>query len=150
MRSITLKDVPSRTHQALKARAKDNNRSLNREVIGILNAAVRIEEGTAVSGNARRPAVVREPAVAYEVRPGARAVKDDLLRRISVDPRICFGRPCVRGTRIWVALLLDLLAGGMTAAEILQEYPELTQEDILAALAYGAAVSRDRFVDLPA
>ena len=81
---------------------------------------------------------------------GTITLKDDLLRRITVDPQICFGKPCIRGTRIWVAMLLDLLAGGMTTAEILQEHPGLTQEDIRAALAYGAAVARERFVDVPA
>ena len=74
---------------------------------------------------------------------------NDLLSRISIDPNVCFGKPCVRGTRIWVALLLDLLASGDTQERILEEYPQLMREDILAAIAYGAAVSRDRFVDLP-
>lgn len=72
-----------------------------------------------------------------------------LLNRISIDPNICFGKPCIRGTRIWVSLLLDFLASGMTSAEILDEYPHLVQEDILAAIAYGAEMSRERYVDLP-
>lgn len=72
-----------------------------------------------------------------------------LLNRISIDPNICFGKPCIRGTRIWVSLLLDFLASGMTSAEILEEYPHLAQEDILAAIAYGAEMSRERYVDLP-
>ncbi len=72
-----------------------------------------------------------------------------LLNRISIDPNICFGKPCIRGTRIWVSLLLDFLASGMTSAEIIEEYPHLTQEDILAAIAYGAEMSRERYVDLP-
>ena len=62
-----------------------------------------------------------------------------LLERISIDPRVCFGKPTVRGTRIWVSLILDLLAGGMTMGELLDEYPQLTTEDIRAAIAYGAA-----------
>ena len=61
-----------------------------------------------------------------------------LLERISIDPRVCFGKPTVRGTRIWVSLILDLLAGGMTMGELLEEYPQLTPEDIRAAIAYGA------------
>ena len=61
-----------------------------------------------------------------------------LLERISIDPRVCFGKPTVRGTRIGVALILDLLAGGMTMGELLEEYPQLTTEDIRAAIAYGA------------
>ena len=72
-----------------------------------------------------------------------------LLSRISIDPNVCFGKPCIRGTRIWVALVLDLLASGETQERILAEYPQLTSEDILAAIAYGAEMSRGRFVDLP-
>jgi len=73
-----------------------------------------------------------------------------LLERISVDPNICFGKPCIRGTRIWVSLLLDLLADGMTVEEVLAEYPQLTKDDIRAAIAYGAEMSRERYVDIPA
>ncbi len=73
----------------------------------------------------------------------------ELLTRISVDPRICFGKPCIRGTRIWVSLLLDFLASGTSIEEILGEYPQLKREDVLAAIAYGAEMSRERFVDLP-
>jgi uncharacterized protein (DUF433 family) len=61
-----------------------------------------------------------------------------LLRRISVDPRTCGGKPCIRGTRIWVSLILDFLAEGMTECELLAEYPQLTHEDVLAAIAFGA------------
>lgn len=63
---------------------------------------------------------------------------NEILSRIAVDPRICFGKPCVRGTRIWVSLLLDFLASGATIEEILEDYPQLKREDILAAIAYGA------------
>jgi uncharacterized protein (DUF433 family) len=72
-----------------------------------------------------------------------------LLNRISIDPNICFGKPCVRGTRIWVSLLLDFLASGMTMDEVLAEYPGLEREDVLAAIAYGAEMSRERFVEIP-
>lgn len=72
-----------------------------------------------------------------------------LLQRISVDPNVCFGKPCIRGTRIWVSLILDFLANGMTIKEILEEYPGLTEEDIRAAIAYGAEMSRERYVDIP-
>ena len=73
-----------------------------------------------------------------------------LLKRISVDPNICFGKPCIRGTRIWVSLVLDLLANGATIEEVLTEYPQLTKEDIHAAIAYGTEMSRERFVEVAA
>ena len=72
-----------------------------------------------------------------------------LLQRISVNPNICFGKPCIRGTRIWVSLILDFLASGMIIDEILIEYPQLTEEDIRAAIAYGAEMSRERYVEIP-
>jgi uncharacterized protein (DUF433 family) len=74
---------------------------------------------------------------------------NESLSRIAVDPRICFGKPCVRGTRIWVSLLLDFLASGAAIEEILENYPQLKLEDVLAAIAYGAEMSRERYVDLP-
>ena len=67
-----------------------------------------------------------------------------LLTRISIDPNICFGKPCIRGTRIWVSLLLDLLADGMSVEEVLTEYPHLVEEDVRAAIAYGAEIGRIR------
>ncbi len=72
-----------------------------------------------------------------------------LLERISIDPNICFGKPCIRGTRIWVSLIMDFLANGMTMDEVLAEYPQLTHEDILAAIAYGAEMARERYVMVP-
>ena len=69
---------------------------------------------------------------------------NEILSRIAVDPQICFGKPCVRGTRIWVALLLDFLAAGATIEEILETYPQLKREDVLAAIAYGAEISSAR------
>jgi uncharacterized protein (DUF433 family) len=71
-----------------------------------------------------------------------------LLKHISVDPNICFGKPCIRGTRIWVSLILDFLASGMTIDELIEEYPQLTKESILAAIAYGAEMSRERYVEI--
>jgi len=72
-----------------------------------------------------------------------------LLERISIDPNVCFGKPCIRGTRIWVSLILDFLASGMAVDEVLVEYPQLTVEDIRAAIAYGAEMSRERYVNVP-
>jgi uncharacterized protein (DUF433 family) len=74
----------------------------------------------------------------------------ELLRRISIDPNICFGKPCIRGHRIWVSLILDLLAADATIEEILDQYPQLTREDVLACIAYGSEMSRERYVDIPA
>ncbi len=61
-----------------------------------------------------------------------------LLSRISIDPNICFGKPYIRGHRIWVSLILDLLSNGATIEEILEEYPSIERDDILACIAYGA------------
>ena len=72
-----------------------------------------------------------------------------LLSRISVNPNICVGKPCIKGHRIWVSLILDFLASGATIAEIREDYPQLETEDILACIAYGAEMSRVRFVDIP-
>jgi len=72
-----------------------------------------------------------------------------LLKRISIDPNVCFGKPCIRGTRIWVSLILDFMANGMSIEEILEEYPSLSREDIRAAIAYGAEMSRERYVEVP-
>lgn len=69
--------------------------------------------------------------------------KENPLKRISIDPNICFGKPCICGHRIWVSLILDLLAGGTTIEEVLEEYPGIEREDILACIAYGAEMTRD-------
>jgi uncharacterized protein (DUF433 family) len=75
--------------------------------------------------------------------------KEDLLSRISIDPQICFGKPCIRGHRIWVSLILDFLASGMTTEEILKQYPGLEHADVLACIAYGAEMARGRYVEIP-
>jgi uncharacterized protein (DUF433 family) len=74
--------------------------------------------------------------------------KHELLQRISIDPNICFGKPCIRGHRIWVSLILDLLASGWSVQEILDNYPGLEEADIRACIAYGAEMSRERYVDI--
>lgn len=71
---------------------------------------------------------------------------EELLQRISVDPNICFGKPCVRGHRIWVSLILDYLASGMTIDEVLAEYPQLVSEDVYACLAFASEMTRERTV----
>jgi uncharacterized protein (DUF433 family) len=74
---------------------------------------------------------------------------DTLLSRISIDPNICFGKPSIRGHRIWVALILDYLAGGMTIDEVLEAYPSIEREDVLACIAYGAEMARGGWADIP-
>jgi uncharacterized protein (DUF433 family) len=75
--------------------------------------------------------------------------RDELLDRISINPNVCFGKPCIKGTRIWVSLILDFLASGIPPEEVLKEYPDLTPPDIQACLAYGAEMSRERYVPIP-
>ncbi|MCL4207159.1 MAG: DUF433 domain-containing protein [Pirellulaceae bacterium] len=74
--------------------------------------------------------------------------REQLLKRISIDPQVCGGNPCIRGHRIWVSLILDFLASGMSHEEILDNFPGIEPDDIRACLAYGAEMSRERFVDL--
>ena len=69
---------------------------------------------------------------------------NNLLSRISIDPNICFGKPCIKGHRIWVALILDVLAGGETIETILEEYPSLDRDDILACITYGENNQQDQ------
>jgi uncharacterized protein (DUF433 family) len=71
-----------------------------------------------------------------------------LLKRISIDPNVCFGRPCIRGTRIWVSLIVENLADGVPEAEIITAYPQLTRDDIRAALAYAAEMTRERVIPI--
>ena len=75
--------------------------------------------------------------------------RDELLSRISVDPNVCFGKPCIRGHRLWVSLILDLLAAGWTFEQVLAEYPGVEAEDIRACIAWGAEMSRERFIEIP-
>lgn len=63
--------------------------------------------------------------------------------RIHTDPAICHGKPCIRGTRIMVSVILDNLAEGLSPEEIVEEYPSLTLDDIRAAIRYGAALTRE-------
>jgi len=75
--------------------------------------------------------------------------RQELLSRIWIDPKRCFGKPCIRGHRIWVSLILDMLASGMSSEEVLEQYPQLESADILACIAYGSEMSRERYVDIP-
>ena len=69
---------------------------------------------------------------------------DKLLSRITMDPAICHGKPCVRGLRYPVEMLLDLLSSGMTFDDILADYEDLQREDLLAVLAFAARLSRTK------
>lgn len=73
----------------------------------------------------------------------------DWRERISVNPNICHGRPCIRGTRIMVSVVLDNLAAGVKRDEIITSYPGLTDADIDAALTYAAELAREGTVSLP-
>ena len=69
---------------------------------------------------------------------------DTLLSRITIDPAICHGKPCVRGLRYPVETLLELLSSGMTIDEILADYGDLERDDLLAVLAFAARLVRTR------
>lgn len=77
------------------------------------------------------------------------ATREELLSRITTDPEVRFGRPCIRGHRVWVSLILDLLASGESVESALTSYPGLEQDDIRACIAYGAEMARERFIDIP-
>jgi len=68
----------------------------------------------------------------------------------TADPNVCFGRPVIRGTRIWVALIVDNLAEGLSEEELLRAYPQLTRDDIRAALAFAEEMTRERVLPITA
>jgi uncharacterized protein (DUF433 family) len=80
--------------------------------------------------------------------PRRSSVMPNWRDRISVDPNVCHGKPCIRGTRIFISVILDNLAAGMTADEILASYPSLERDDITAALRYAAELAHERTVYL--
>lgn len=69
--------------------------------------------------------------------------------RIAVEPNVCHGKACIRGTRIMVSVVLDNLAAGLSPTEIVRSYPSLQPEDIAAAMAYAAELARERVVTTP-
>jgi len=73
---------------------------------------------------------------------------ENLLSRITIDPAICHGKPCVRGLRYPVEILLELLSSGMTVDEILADYQDLEREDLLAVLAFAARLSQTKRLQL--
>ena len=74
----------------------------------------------------------------------------DWRERITVDPAVCHGQACIKGTRIMAAVVLDNLAAGLGTDEILRSYPSLTAEDVHAAMGYAADLARERMVPLGA
>lgn len=74
---------------------------------------------------------------------------EDWRSRVSVNPAICHGKACIRGTRIMVSVILDNIAARVDRAAILDSYPSLHPEDIDAALAYAAELAREGTIDLP-
>ena len=71
-----------------------------------------------------------------------------MFERISVNPDVCHGQPCIKGTRIMVWLILACLANGDSIEDVLQAYPQLTREDVLESLTYAAEVTRERVVSI--
>jgi uncharacterized protein (DUF433 family) len=68
--------------------------------------------------------------------------------RISVDPQVCHGKACIRGTRVMVSVVLDNLAAGLSRDEIVASYPPVTRDDVDASIAYAAELARERVVPL--
>lgn len=68
----------------------------------------------------------------------------NLLDRISINPNVCHGQPCVRGTRVMVWLVVQYLANGDGVEEVLEAYPSLQREDVQACLAFAAEMTRER------
>ncbi len=73
---------------------------------------------------------------------------NNLLERIRINPRICHGQACVKGTRIMVWLVVQYLANGDTVEDVLASYPSLTREDIQACLTYAAELTRERVLPI--
>ena len=73
----------------------------------------------------------------------------DWQERIAINPAVCHGRACIRGTRVMVSVILDNLAAGVPGEEIIASYPSIQEPDIQAALSYAAALAREGTADLP-
>lgn len=72
--------------------------------------------------------------------------KQDMLEHISIDPKICHGQACIKGTRIPVHQILHMLANGDTIEELLKDYPSLTHEDIFACIEYAASLTEEQVI----
>ena len=100
-----------------------------RRIPRLANAAVRESTHLAGKKNVKQPSRERGDA-------------SGLLERITIDPDICHGKPCIRGLRYPVESILTLLSAGMSSEEILSDYDDLEPDDVLAALAFAARLSR--------
>jgi uncharacterized protein (DUF433 family) len=69
---------------------------------------------------------------------------------VTVDPNVCHGKACIRGTRIMVSVIMDNLAAGLSTGEIVSSYPSLAREDVQVAIAYAAELTRERVIVIPA
>jgi uncharacterized protein (DUF433 family) len=122
------------------------NTRLGRE----LSEALRIflsHFGQAPNARARINVARQSPEAAAVDQASLRPSADDhILNRVTADPRICGGRPCIRGTRMRVTDIVDMLAHGATRAEILQDFDYLSEEDITAALYYAARAADHRVI----
>ena len=74
----------------------------------------------------------------------------DWRQRISINPKVCHGTACIKGTRIPVSVVIDNLAAGVSHSEIFAGYPSLKEEDLEAALRYAASLTRESIIELPA
>jgi len=73
--------------------------------------------------------------------------EQELLSRITVDPAICHGKPCIRGLRYPVAMLLELLSGGMNSVQIINDYPDIEPDDLRAIYAFAARLTKVQSVE---
>jgi len=69
-------------------------------------------------------------------------MKDDLLKRITLNPKVCFGKPTIRNKRYPVEIMLDLMSAGMTIEELLEDYPDLEREDFQACLLFASKLMK--------
>lgn len=75
-------------------------------------------------------------------------LKHHQFNRITIDPEMCFGKPCIRGMRMPVASILDYLSSGMSYKQLLKEFPFLEKQDIFECLAFSATLMQDNFIQL--